>query len=166
MDKGLNNYTRRALGFFFTSGKESAANKIEHDVFAHTVKWVGDALRERKIRSATILKKLSDLGSLTEDAAQEVIRYAKEHKYAPLDGETPDSTDSAYGYSSAIIFAVIGWRNEKMERLRDREHDDEHAITEIQEVGEHDESKHESKYKRGSAKSDDKAAAAGGGAGK
>ena len=52
--KNTNIFCRRAMGFFLTQRKRTDSNTFEHDLYEGAFKIAADALRDSKIRGATI----------------------------------------------------------------------------------------------------------------
>lgn len=120
MEKGLNNFVRRKLGYFLTTGKETSETKIEHEIYAEAVRLIADELREKKIRSSTLLSKLEDINTVIETTGNKVQELAQSKHYEPL-----SLSNASYAYVSAILYALVAYRNEKIERLKQEQRDSE-----------------------------------------
>ena len=102
MDKSVNLFARRTLGFFFTSNKPSNDNKKDFELLDKAVKYIGLELRTRKLRANNVTSHFHEIGELIED----VYKFLRE--------ESKDMTQfHAQAYASALVYAVIGWRNER-----------------------------------------------------
>lgn len=111
----INAFTRKQLGFFFTSGAEREDTAGEYAVFEAATARLLEALREGEIRAPNVLQKLSDLGVITENLGKFVKELADEHGVEAL-----QNLDAAFAYASALTFAAIGARNQMVENIRAR----------------------------------------------
>lgn len=122
MERGLNTFARRVLGFFFTSAKLQEEGTVldslknEHAILASSVKLAGDLLREKKIRSSNVNKNWEELGKMIETVGQHVSKEA-----TTLSVPSLIPIDAGYAYASAILFSIIGNRNDRIEKLKNWE---------------------------------------------
>jgi len=125
--KRMNNFARTHLGFFFTS---SADCPLEAQILETATVTICTALRESKIRSgnvhehvpvadrptSTTVTNWSQLGIFIENLGKSVQAHAQR-----LGLESLSDLDAAFAWSSALVFANMGARNEMIERIKDRE---------------------------------------------
>ena len=114
----VNGNNREANGFFLTTGREDpkdATSRGEHVVLRAAVQLVSDGLRERKVRSINVLDHLEDL---------EAIAEATESKLAEVCKANDVSEAGLKAYTWLTVVATISAYHEKIQRLRERRHEE------------------------------------------
>jgi hypothetical protein len=131
----MNNFARTHLGFFFTS---SADNQKEMEILQAATITISNALRDCKIRAGnlhddipyderptvTTTNNWAQVGILVENLGKSVQAHAVR---IGLDSLT--NLDAAFAWASALVFSSMGARNEMIERIKERERNNNASST-------------------------------------
>lgn len=102
----VNNYMRRTMGFFPTSGENESPS--EWATFAACVKRVTDALREARIVGSNVRYKLDELNQIAKIESQILWSEVDE-----IPDDTPRNTflvneSACQAYATSVALAVMG----------------------------------------------------------
>lgn len=117
--RSINLASRRNLGFFLTTNRDSDTNREEHQLFATVSRACTDLLRQRRLRSSNILDHLETLDDVTNDLAARIVAEAKTVQATGF--EDLKTTAGARAYASLLICASLSrYANLMEKRVRDK----------------------------------------------
>lgn len=112
--RSINFASRRNLGFFLTRGKESDANRDEHEFFAACARKCADLLREHRVRPNNVVSELLKLDEVTQLLASFIADQGVRMGF-----EDVQSAAGSRAYASLLVSAALSRYASLMEKRKE-----------------------------------------------